>query len=93
MTRTARAAFPRALVKDRSESRSGHRDDKHVRKDGAGPHGWGSFADEKALEEAALHDEKLEFDDYDMPDGESVVLYALHVTQRTSGNIQRSMEL
>jgi len=61
MTRTARSAFPRALVKDRSESKSGHRDDKHVRKDGAGPHGWGSLADEKALEEAAFNDEQLEF--------------------------------
>lgn len=61
MTRTARAAFPRALVKDRSESKSGHRDDKHVRKDGAGAHGWGSLADEKELEEAALNDELLDF--------------------------------
>jgi len=61
MTRTSRAAFPRALVKDRSESKSGHRDDKHVRKDGAGAHGWGSIADEKALEDAALNDEQLEF--------------------------------
>jgi len=60
MTRTARAAFPRALLKDRSESKSGHRDDKHVRKDGAGAHGWGSFADEKALEDAALLDEQQE---------------------------------
>lgn len=36
MTRTARATFPRAMNKDRSESKSGHRDDKHMRKDG----GW-----------------------------------------------------
>lgn len=63
MTRTARASSLRALVKDRSESKSGHRDDKHVRKDGAGAHGWGSIADEKALEEAALKDEQLEFDE------------------------------
>jgi len=62
MTRTARAAFPRALVKDRSESKSGHRDDKHVRKDGAGPHGWGALADEKELEYAAIIDEQLERD-------------------------------
>jgi hypothetical protein len=61
MTRTARAAFPRAIFKDRSESKSGHRDDKHVRKDGAGAHSWGSIADEKALEDAALNDEQLEF--------------------------------
>jgi len=61
MTRTARAAFPRAIYKDRSESKSGHRDDKHVRKDGAGSHGWGSIADEKAHEDAGLRDEQLEF--------------------------------
>jgi hypothetical protein len=61
MTRTARASFPRAILKDRSESKSGHRDDKHVRKDGAGAHGWGSLADEKAHEEAGLRDEQLEF--------------------------------
>jgi len=61
MTRTARAAFPRAILKDRSESKSGHRDDKHVRKDGAGAHGWGSLADEKAHEDAGLRDEQLEF--------------------------------
>ena len=75
MTRTARAAFPRALVKDRSESKSGHRDDKHVRKDGAGAHGWGSLADEKALEDAALKDEQLEFyyeANTSGPDGESI---------------------
>jgi hypothetical protein len=79
MTRTARAAFPRALLKDRSESKSGHRDDKHVRKDGAGPHGWGSLADEKNLEDAALYDEQLEFnfdEDYNKP-GESIHLTGL----------------
>jgi len=61
MTRTARSTFPRALVKDRSESKSGHRDDKHIRKDGAGAHGWGSIADERRLEDAALNDEQHEF--------------------------------
>jgi len=60
MTRTVHATFPRALLKDRSESKSGHRDDKHVRKGGAGAHGWGSLADEKELEEAGLNDEGLE---------------------------------
>ncbi|KAF7964848.1 hypothetical protein HWV62_2500, partial [Athelia sp. TMB] len=57
MTRTARATFPRAMNKDRSESKSGHRDDKHMRKDGGGPHGWGRLSDEKDLEEAAMQDE------------------------------------
>ena len=64
MTRTARAAFPRAILKDRSESKSGHRDDKHVRKDGAGAHGWGAIADEKDLEDAAMIDEQLELEHY-----------------------------
>ncbi|KZV92346.1 hypothetical protein EXIGLDRAFT_749733 [Exidia glandulosa HHB12029] len=44
MTRTERATHPRALVKDRSESKSGL--DKRVQKNGAGAHGWGSLADE-----------------------------------------------
>lgn len=60
MTRTARSAFPRAMVKDRSESKSGL--DKHVRKDGGGPHGWGKLSDEQDLESAALDDELLDFD-------------------------------
>lgn len=59
MTRTARASFPRAIVKDRSESKSGH--DKRLRKDGGGPHGWGRLSDESKLEAAALYDEQLEF--------------------------------
>jgi len=61
MTRTARSSFPRAIVKDRSESKSGH--DKRIRKDGGGPHGWGRLADEKELESAALYDEQLEFNE------------------------------
>jgi len=55
MTRTARAAYPRAVLKDRSESRSGL--DTSIRKDGAGQHNWGSIADEQHLESAALEDE------------------------------------
>ncbi|KAF5379445.1 hypothetical protein D9615_006565 [Tricholomella constricta] len=58
MTRTARASFPRAIIKDRSESKSGL--DKSVRKNGAGAHSWGSLADEKDLEFAAMDDEELE---------------------------------
>ncbi|KAF8241112.1 hypothetical protein L208DRAFT_1383557 [Tricholoma matsutake] len=59
MTRTARSSFPRAIVKDRSESKTGL--DKSLRKNGAGMHNWGSLADEGYLESAALEDE--EFDD------------------------------
>ncbi|KAF8816326.1 hypothetical protein BYT27DRAFT_6449985 [Phlegmacium glaucopus] len=58
MTRTARAAYPRAVIKDRSESRSGL--DPSIRKSGAGHHNWGSLADEAHLEAAAIDDEGLE---------------------------------
>lgn len=61
MTRTARSLHPRAMVRDRSESKSGH--DKHIRKDGGGPHGWGRLTDEKDLESAAMEDEQLEFNE------------------------------
>ncbi|KAG6380242.1 hypothetical protein JVT61DRAFT_8334 [Boletus reticuloceps] len=43
MTRTERATFPRALVRDRSESKSGL--DKSLRKGGNGGHNWGSLVD------------------------------------------------
>lgn len=56
MTRTARATFPRALIRDRSESKSGL--DKSFRKGGGGQHNWGSIADEGYLEAAALQDEQ-----------------------------------
>ena len=58
MTRTARATYPRAVLKDRSESRSGL--DPSIRKDGAGQHNWGSIADERDLESAAIEDEIIE---------------------------------
>ncbi|KAH9474445.1 hypothetical protein JR316_0012904 [Psilocybe cubensis] len=58
MTRTARAAYPRAVIKDRSESRSGL--DTSLRKSGAGHHNWGALADERTLETAALEDDQLE---------------------------------
>ncbi|KAH0831234.1 hypothetical protein J3R83DRAFT_13818 [Lanmaoa asiatica] len=56
MTRTERATFPRALIRDRSESKSGL--DKSLRKGGGGHHNWGSIADEGYLEAAALEDEQ-----------------------------------
>ncbi|KAF9460414.1 hypothetical protein BDZ94DRAFT_1143023, partial [Collybia nuda] len=61
MTRTARSSFPRAVVRDRSESKSGL--DKSIRKNGGGGHNWGSLADEQHLEFAAMGDEELDFDD------------------------------
>ncbi|KAF8843427.1 hypothetical protein BDN67DRAFT_964188 [Paxillus ammoniavirescens] len=58
MTRTERATFPRALVRDRSESKSGL--DKSFRKGGNGHHNWGSLANESYLEAAALEDEEVD---------------------------------
>ncbi|KAG1888406.1 hypothetical protein F4604DRAFT_1717329 [Suillus subluteus] len=58
MTRTERAGFPRALLRDRSNSKSGL--DKSVRKNGSGQHNWGSINDERYLEAAALADKEEE---------------------------------
>ncbi|EIW79620.1 hypothetical protein CONPUDRAFT_137915 [Coniophora puteana RWD-64-598 SS2] len=60
MTRTERAANPRALVRDRSESKSGL--DKSMRKNGSGQHNWGSLADEQYLETAGYEDEQRDFE-------------------------------
>jgi hypothetical protein len=58
MTRTERAAFPRALQKDRHDTRTGlNSDPKHIQKGGAGAHGWGSLDDEARLEAEAYEDE------------------------------------
>jgi len=54
MTRTERATSPRAILKDRTESKSGH--DKSLRKGGAGGHNWGSLKDELDHEREALED-------------------------------------
>lgn len=43
MTRTARATYPRAALKDRSQSRSGL--DKSLKKNGAGKGNWGTLGD------------------------------------------------
>jgi hypothetical protein len=61
MTRTERAGFPRALKRDRSESKSGL--DKSIRKNGGGQHNWGSINDEAFLEAAALKDEENELEE------------------------------
>lgn len=61
MTRTERATSPRAIIKDRSESKSGI--DKRTPKNGGGPHNWGRLEDEHDLEEAALYDEERDFDE------------------------------
>ena len=61
MTRTERAAYPRALVRDRSQSKSGL--DNSIRKGGSGRHNWGSLDDERQLEAAALEDGASELAD------------------------------
>ena len=61
MTRTARASYPNALNKDRSEAKNGM--DKHIPKKGAGPHNWGRIEDELELESAALDDEQADYED------------------------------
>ncbi|OCH94660.1 hypothetical protein OBBRIDRAFT_831701 [Obba rivulosa] len=61
MTRTERAAYPRAIIKDHSEPKNGM--DRHIPKGGAGPYNWGSLEHERELEEGALLDEEREFED------------------------------
>lgn len=56
MTRTARAVFPRAVNKDRSESKTGL--DRSIRKGGAGQHNWGSLSDERELEYGDMEDDE-----------------------------------
>ena len=60
MTRTERSLSPRAIIKDRSESKTGM--DKTLRKGGAGGHNWGNINDEYYLEAEALDDERQETD-------------------------------
>ncbi|KAF8895829.1 hypothetical protein CPB84DRAFT_1781921 [Gymnopilus junonius] len=55
MTRTERASYPRALMKDRSESRSGLA--TNIRKSGGGQHNWGKINDE--FQNEALADEEV----------------------------------
>ncbi|KZT50369.1 hypothetical protein CALCODRAFT_192839 [Calocera cornea HHB12733] len=47
MTRTQRSTDPHALIKDRSEAKNGL--DKSIKKQGGGPHSWGSLKDEDAI--------------------------------------------
>ncbi|KAI6132861.1 hypothetical protein EV401DRAFT_1914632 [Pisolithus croceorrhizus] len=59
MTRTERATYPRAAMRDRSLSKSGL--DNHLRKSGGGHHNWGNLAEEEYLEAAAREDSAHEF--------------------------------
>jgi hypothetical protein len=65
MTRTERSAFPRAVAKDRHESRTGL--DKHIPKNGTGGHNWGNPIDEYQIETEAMDDEGLEFEEAPRP--------------------------
>jgi hypothetical protein len=47
MTRTARSASLRSILKDRSESKTGL--NNNVRKNGGGAHNWGSLENEVGL--------------------------------------------
>ncbi|KAK2460858.1 hypothetical protein APHAL10511_007328 [Amanita phalloides] len=60
MTRTERASYPRAVLRDRSLSRSGL--NTHLRKGGAGRHNWGGIEHESRLEYQALDDEERELE-------------------------------
>jgi len=48
MTRTARATYPRAALKDRSQSRSGM--DKSLKKNGSGRGNWGKLGEYEDVE-------------------------------------------
>jgi len=58
MTRTARAVYPRAVTRDRSQSKSGL--DAAMKKGGAGQHTWGSLDNEYDHERAGERDAALE---------------------------------
>ncbi|KAF8351982.1 hypothetical protein F5887DRAFT_8587 [Amanita rubescens] len=60
MTRTERASYPRAVLRDRSLSRSGL--NPQLRKGGAGRHNWGGLEDESQLESQAMYDEAKELE-------------------------------
>jgi hypothetical protein len=58
MTRTERSQFPRAVAKDRSNSRTGlSTDPHHVPKRGEGAHSWGSDLHEYDHEAGAYDDD------------------------------------
>lgn len=56
MTRTLHSEYPRAVQKDRHESRNGLLN--KTTKDGAGPHAWGSYEEEVNHYELGVRDTK-----------------------------------
>lgn len=84
MTRTARANYPRAVSKDRSEAKNGM--DNSTKKHGAGPHNWGSLDHELELEAAGIADEERELEEEEL---EGPTARAVH-SDRTRPAIDRS---
>ncbi|KAJ7672390.1 hypothetical protein DFH06DRAFT_1293173 [Mycena polygramma] len=61
MTRTARSASLRSILKDRSESKTGL--NNNLRKNGGGAHNWGSLENERDLEFAGIDDGQHELEE------------------------------
>ncbi|KAF9497554.1 hypothetical protein BDN71DRAFT_1444733, partial [Pleurotus eryngii] len=89
MTRTERATNPRAVIRDRSESKSGL--NKSMPKNGAGTHNWGSYADERELEDAALADEEQELGD-DLPKAEVATAKKPAAVRSLSGPTEKELQ-
>ncbi|KAF4579368.1 peptidyl-prolyl cis-trans isomerase cpr6 [Pleurotus pulmonarius] len=89
MTRTARATNPRAVIRDRSESKSGL--NKSMPKNGAGTHNWGSYADERELEDAALADEEQELGD-ELPKAEAATAKKPAAVRSLSGPSEQELQ-
>ncbi|KAJ7059126.1 hypothetical protein C8F01DRAFT_1146103 [Mycena amicta] len=61
MTRTARSASLRSMIKDRSENKTGV--SGALRKNGGGAHNWGSLENERDLEFAGMDDGQAELEE------------------------------
>ncbi|KAJ7337658.1 hypothetical protein DFH08DRAFT_1082812 [Mycena albidolilacea] len=68
MTRTARSASLRSILKDRSESKTGL--NNNLRKNGGGAHNWGSLENERDLEFAGIDDGQQELDEATVDDND-----------------------
>ncbi|KAF7291282.1 hypothetical protein MIND_01272000 [Mycena indigotica] len=62
MTRTARSASLRSVLKDRSENKTGV--SGALRKNGGGAHNWGSLENERDLEFAGMDDGHAELEEF-----------------------------
>jgi len=89
MTRTERATYPRAIIKDRSEARNAM--NKHTPKSGAGSHNWGDLQHERDYEEAGLQDEEDEFRE-DGVDRSRETVERPHAARRTSSLSEEELQ-